>query len=313
MCSFISSLKIHPIRKQRIQTLFIMNIKIKIILSALLLISCNINPQLLQTVFTFPETMDEISAVEVSQKSDWIWTLEDRGNSPALYAFNKKGQILNTLLITDVTNQDWEDLTSDPAGNLYIGDFGNNDNQRQDLCIYKIAAKQLKKDKTKIAAKVSFYFPEQRDFPPKKTEWFYDVESFFILNDTFYLFTKNRSSAFDGTTLLYSVPNKTGKHAAQLISTFKTCDTFKQCAITSADCSDDRSKVALLSSSHIWLFTDFKTDQFFTGKVQQIDLENYSQKEGLCFVGNNKLYITDERKKNSGGNLYQLDLDHLKP
>jgi hypothetical protein len=34
-------------------------------------------------------------------------------------------------------NIDWED-TKDKNGNLYVGDFGNNDNERKDLCIYKI-------------------------------------------------------------------------------------------------------------------------------------------------------------------------------
>jgi hypothetical protein len=28
--------------------------------------------------------------------------------------------------------------TKDKDGNLYVGDFGNNDNERKDLCIYKI-------------------------------------------------------------------------------------------------------------------------------------------------------------------------------
>jgi sugar lactone lactonase YvrE len=41
------------------------------------------------------------------------------------------------------TNIDWEDITKDKDGNLYVGDFGNNDNERKDLCIYKIDKKSL--------------------------------------------------------------------------------------------------------------------------------------------------------------------------
>lgn len=51
----------------------------------------------------------------------------------------------------------------------------------------------------KLLYKVSFYYPEQRTFPPEKTEKFYDAEAFFLVGDHFYLITKNRSKGFGGT------------------------------------------------------------------------------------------------------------------
>lgn len=286
--------------------------KLKIIALSAFLMSCRTNPDVLEKVFSFPDGMKEISAVEMPAKSDWIWTLEDSGNDAKLYAVNEKGELMNTVDIKGATNKDWEELTSDKEGNLYIGDFGNNHNMRKDLCIYKIAANQLKNKEADIAAKIEFNFPEQTEFPPADAHKYYDLESFFLLNDTFYLFTKNRSSEFDGTTFLYSIPNQAGNHAAKLLGSFKTCPDFRHCAITSADISPDGNKIVLLSYSHIWLFTDFKKDDFFKGKVQQIDLANFSQKEGICFVNNHKVFVTDERKKKNGGNLYQLDLRKLK-
>ena len=53
--------------------------------------------------------------------------------------------------------------------------------------------------------KISFSYPEQKEFPPKKKEMFYDVESFFEHNGYFYLFTKNRSKGFDGTAFIYKI------------------------------------------------------------------------------------------------------------
>jgi len=58
----------------------------------------------------------------------------------------------------------------------------------------------------------------------------------------FYLFTKNRSSEFDGTTLMYGIPNIAGNHAAKLMGSFKSCGDFRNCAITSADISPDGKK-----------------------------------------------------------------------
>ena len=282
---------------------------IKIFLASIVFISCaTTSSEVIEELFSMPKKIKESSAVEVTEKSDLIWTLEDSGNAPQLFALNSKGELVNTIEITDAKNNDWEDLTSDKQGNLYIGDFGNNKNERKDLSIYKISASDLDKKQASVANKISFFFPEQTLFPPKKSERFYDVESFFLFEDNFYLFSKNRSSKFDGTTLLYQVPNKSGNHPAKLISSFKTCDNFNHCAVTSADISPDGKKVALLSSDKVWIFTDFSTNNFLSGKVEQIDLKSFTQKEGICFVGNEKLYITDEKDKKTGGKLYQLML-----
>lgn len=283
------------------------------LLFLMLFFSCGNQSDVLKKVFEFPKKLKENSGIEITPKSKLIWTLQDSGNPAELYGLDANGKIAHTITITNAANNDWEDLTSDDLGNLYIGDFGNNDNDRKDLAIYKVDAAQLKNSQVTVSAKTTFYFPEQTAFPPKKSEMLFDVEAFFISKNNFYLFTKNRSSKFNGETTLYLVPNKPGNHAAQKIGKFKTCEGFSHCAITSADISPDGKKVALLSSSYVWIFTNFKGNNYFNGQSQQIDLAHYSQKEGLCFSGNNKLLLSDEKKKSSGGNLYELDLLKAKP
>lgn len=284
------------------------------LLLALLMLplACANKSQVIEELFAFPKNLSEISAVEVTQKSNWIWTLQDSGNAAELYALDKKGTILNTLSITNAKNNDWEDLSSDPDGNLYIGDFGNNNNDRKDLAIYKVAVGDLEKKSAAVSKKISFYFPEQTEFPPKKSNRIFDVESFFYYQNHFYLFTKNRSTKFSGRTTLYQVPDQTGNHAAKLIATFDTCEGFSHCAITSAAISPDGKKVVLLSSTYVWIFTGYNGNNFFSGKSEQIDLQSFTQKEGVCFEGNNKLLITDERKKKTGGYMYALNLSKLK-
>ena len=41
-------------------------------------------------------------------------------------------------LFTNALNIDWEDLTSDSIGNIYIGDFGDNKKERKTYVIYKV-------------------------------------------------------------------------------------------------------------------------------------------------------------------------------
>lgn len=282
--------------------------KIKVVISAAVFISCTSTSSTITVLGTLPKKLSEASAAEVTEKSGRIWTLEDSGNKPELYALDNTGKITQTLAITNADNNDWEDLTSDKQGNLYIGDFGNNDNLRTNLSIYRINETDLNKTAAAYSQKTEFYYPEQKAFPPKKSKLFYDAESFFLYKDNFYLFTKNRSSKSDGSSLLYRIPNKPGRYAAQLIGQFITCSEFRHCAVTSADISPDGTKMVLLSGSKVWLFEQFKNDNFVGGKVRKIELNHFSQKEGICFVGNSKLYITDERVKKVGGKLYELKI-----
>ena len=283
-----------------------------ILLMALAFISCDNSVQTAEELFSLPEKIKESSAVETIEGFDGIYTLEDKGNKPQILAMDLQGQLVHTIAITNAQNNDWEDLTSDEQGNLYIGDFGNNDNERKNLAIYKIAAADLNKPQAAVAETISFYYPEQVLFPPKKSERFYDVEAFFVFKDHFYLFTKNRSSKFDGTTFLYKIPNKPGRHPAKLLDSFRTCPDFNSCAITGADVSQDGKRMVLLSSNQVWLFSHFTGNQFLSGKVQVVELGSDTQKEGICFANNETLYITDEKDKKTGGKLYHLKLSESK-
>jgi hypothetical protein len=173
------------------------------ILSVFIFLSCQQDSGALTTVYSLPKKLKEVSGITYLSESNLLWTLEDSGNANEIYGLNfENGKIEKTITIENTENIDWEDITKDKDGNLYIGDFGNNDNERTDLSIYKIDKKALNTENAIPAYKVSFAYPEQKDFPPKKTEMFYDVEGFFEFKNNFYLFTKNRSKGFDGTAFI---------------------------------------------------------------------------------------------------------------
>lgn len=280
-------------------------------MASIVLLSCQQPSTFLTTIYSLPKNLKEVSGITYSTEDSLLWTLEDSGNANVLFALNSEGLIAKEVTIKNVENIDWEDLTKDKEGNLYIGDFGNNENERQDLCIYKMDKKSLDNENAFPAYKISFSYPEQKNFPPKKKELLYDVESFFELNGNFYLFTKNRSKGFDGTVFIYKVPNRAGFHKAELIGDFKTCDDYDNCAITSAAISPDQSKVVLLSHSKIWLFKNFSSDNFLSGIRTETELQHNSQKEAICFKDNNTLLIADEKVKKTGGTLYEISTNKL--
>ena len=62
----------------------------------------------------------------------------------------------------------------------------------------------------------------------------------------------------------------------------------------------------------MWLFENFKEDDFFSGKMCEFNLKHNSQKEGICFKDNDKLLIVDEKTKGNGGMVYEVSINNLK-
>ncbi|MFH6999862.1 hypothetical protein ACHRVZ_18205 [Flavobacterium sp. FlaQc-57] len=262
----------------------------------------------LKKLYSLPKKLKEVSGITYFPETNLIYTLEDSGNKNAIYALNSEGKVAKNITITNAINVDWEDITKDKSGNIYIGDFGNNDNERKDLCIYKVNKNQLDKDLAVAEYKVSFSYPEQTEFPPKKKEMFFDVEGFFEHEGYFYLFTKNRSKNFDGTAFIYKIKNAVGTQKATKIGEFKTCNNYNHCVLTSATISPDGKKVVLLSHDKIVLFKGYKGDLFHTGSQTEIKLNDFSQKEAIVFKDNNTLLIADEKSNKVGGNVYEFIL-----
>jgi hypothetical protein len=280
-----------------------------LILTFLALLACQQQSNSdLKTLYPLPKKLKEVSGITYFPETNLIYTLEDSGNKNEIYALNSEGKLEKTIAITNAENVDWEDITKDKEGNIYIGDFGNNDNERQDLCIYKVAKGELNNENAISEYKVSFSYPEQTEFPPKKKELFYDVEGFFEYQNYFYLFTKNRSKGFDGTAFIYKILNAPGTQKAVKIGEFKTCNNYNHCVLTSATISPNGKKVVLLCHDKIVLFKDFNADSFNKGTQTEITLNHFSQKEAIVFKDNNTLLIADEKTNKVGGNVYEFKL-----
>ncbi|MCH3884118.1 hypothetical protein [Tenacibaculum aquimarinum] len=133
----------------------------------------------LTVVTDLPNTLKEVSGTEITRNSDLIWMLNDSGNKPHLYGLSYSGKIDNELKI-QAKNHDWEDLTSDKEGNLYIGDFGNNDSKRQNLAILKVNHQDLMSKSEIEIERIRFSYPEQTKFPAKKKIDFLILNHYFI-------------------------------------------------------------------------------------------------------------------------------------
>jgi hypothetical protein len=278
--------------------------KIGILFSFFFFLSCQ-NFGQLTLIADLPKDLKEVSGTEIVPKSAFIWMVNDGGNTPTLFGLNNKGKIIKEIYIR-AKNHDWEDLASDEKGTIYIGDFGNNLNDRKNLSIIIVGQNELDEKKAEVD-EIEFEYPNQYQFPPKKDALYFDTEAFFYFKSSLYILTKSRVAGNYGKTTLYKIPAKKGKYTAEIVDVFKNCEEIA-CWITSADISPNGEKVALLSQKNVLIFSNFKEDKFLSGHVTTINLKHQSQKESITFKDNNTLLITDESAHAAGGNLYELKL-----
>ena len=282
----------------------------KIVLSTFLVLSvftsCS-NYGQLKVIADLPGSLDENSGLATYGDST-VWVIEDGGNKDEIYQINLKGDILKSLKVKNGDNQDWEDLTTDKAGNLYIGDIGNNANKRKDLVIYKLPNPTIEPGDKIDAEKIKLHYPDQKDFPHKKEGLFYDSEAIFHHDGKIFIVTKNRSKAFTGEAHIYSVPDTKGTYEATLVGSFTPCKDWKICQITSIDISPKGDRIVALSYGKLFIFTDFTWDDFTKGNLQEIDPGPRSQLESVCFLNDDTLLISDEKAHSEGGNLYTYSI-----
>ncbi|RNI25823.1 SdiA-regulated domain-containing protein [Rufibacter latericius] len=251
----------------------------------------NNNYDLLEMSKMGKKAVPESSGLEASEDGNF-WTHPDAGNEAVLYKVNQSGELLETMNVQGAKNNDWEDVTRGNDGFLYIGDMGNNENTRQDLQILKVDEKAKK-----VVASIPFKYADQTEFPPAKANLNFDVEGFLMQNNAFYLFTKNRGKG--DWVKVYKVANQPG--AVQTVTPLDSVQISTK--ITAADVSPDGRHIALLGEGWAYLFEADSPENVFKGKKEQIPLGKVGQAEGLVFVNDTDMMISNE-----AGRLFMLSL-----
>ena len=231
-----------------------------------------------------------------------IITFNDSGGEANLYEINAStGNITRTVTITNATNVDWEDITQD-ASYIYIGDIGNNNGNRTDLKIYKIAKNDYNgSDDIAVAEIISYSYADQLDFTsnPNNTNW--DAEGLISYSDQLLIFSKNW---VDNRVNVYSIPKTNGTHSALLKSSYNTNGL-----ITSAEISLNENIIYLIgysSSQAPFMYTIHgipnNSLDIFSGVISEkisniVPIGNQVEAIALFEITPNKhrLYISNEK------------------
>ena len=212
-----------------------------------------------------------------------FWTHGDSDTRPTLFAFDSSGILIDSIVVA-ASNIDWESLASDDSGYLYIGDFGNNQNNRTDLSILKLKA-DTSLD-TAFPQFIHFSYPDQKQFPGITS---FDCEAMFWYRDSLYLITKNFLIGGNGMAKLYALSDMPGNDQATLLDSLNLGPFL----VTGADIDPALHRMVLLCYGKVILFQDFNGKHFFQGVRQDYFLP-LSQSEGIAFAQADSLYFSNE-------------------
>ncbi len=240
--------------------------------------------------FRLPQELREVSGLAVTS-ADSLWWHNDGGNAAELFLTNGRGEIQSTINLPTIINQDWEDLTHDDQGRLFIGDFGDNRRVRSQLQVYCYDPGQEQLDS------LQFSYSDHR---------FYDVEAFFWHQDSLHLFTKSQIKRAHLTTYHFVVPAEAGQHTAVLRDSLQ----LRKRVVTAAAIHPETGQVALLayyfkfrlgfipySAANVYYFTDYPEGHFLRGKMcsRRISFFLATQYESLDFLTPDRLLVASEQ------------------
>jgi len=269
----------------------IFNRLLKIALSTLLfslLQSCHISYHRLSVL---PDKLHEISGMYIHDPNH-IWLHNDSGNPPLLYQTDRNGVIVDSMDLEIEQMMDWEDMTADDIGNIYIADIGNNTLQRKHFTIYKYSST------TEVIQTIHFSYPASPNGPLT-----YNSEAILWYQDSLYLFTKNAHPPYQYATHIFAIPDFPGIYTA----TLKGSIPLKNRMVTGASLSADGKILALTAYKlRKILFVPHLSASLFLIALKgwkPVDMKRYKippigisrPYEAVDFINDSTIYIGSER------------------
>jgi PKD repeat protein len=233
--------------------------------------------------------LNEASGLVVSQLNPGVlWTHNDAGDNPRLFALANDGAHLGVLTLSDLPRSDWEDLAlgEDPTtGNprLYIGDLGDNSHSRLSVAIHfldePVVADGVRFDETHTPATMHLRYPQGVS---------HDAETLMVDPSTqdLYIVTKDRQ----GPTLVFlkAAPHVDDENAyLQPIASYDSLAGLPSGTVATSG-SISRDGLAILVRTYrnqalVWTRDGLDLADAFATEPCLVSLPNSPQGESVAF------------------------------
>lgn len=263
------------------------------------------NVLLLDSLTSLDNALQEISGFEYIH--DKLIGHSDSGGENALYEISPiNGSVERKIVISNATNIDWEDITADDT-HIFIGDFGNNNGNRQDLKIYRISQQDFFSSDTILADTLLISYAAQLDFSSMRFQTNYDAEAMVAAGDSLYVFSKNWGNL---RSYVYSLPKAPGQYALDIRDSLDV-----QGLLTGADYDPvaDRLSFCGYTFSEAF-FIDLQSPSFPAVSQSMFDKTNLPfsgvfQVESICHEDSGRLYLATEGNAAIPAFLYSFFID----
>ncbi len=246
------------------------------------------------------DQLKETSGLEIFRDS--LISFNDSGGEAILYVFSPENPSkLKNIRLEKAENADWEDITMG-SGYYFIGDFGNNNGNRDTMVIYRISEKEMDLSPA-VPEVISFSFKEKLPEFKNKTRNPFDCEAMAFINDSLWLFTKNWR---DKSSWVYKLPVIPGHYDLEVSNIL-----HPGMLVTAADYLSEEKLLILIGYQffspriRIYRHTDHSFEELFLLRLGNLF---GIQTEGAV-VKDNILYFSNEKSLRSQG-LYRLFLEY---
>ncbi len=245
--------------------------------------------------------IDESSGLVASRRHDGVfWTHNDSGDLPRIFAIDRDGNELAEYAVEGATAVDWEDIAIDGQGRLYLGDIGNNGNDRRDLAVYVIPEPDpALSGSVRVERVLRFRYADQTAFPDSARMEF-DCEAMLHWNGALYLFSKHRGNTRTRLYRLEAGPAATGDSEVALapLATLELGGPNAFGVPTAADIRADGRYVAVLTYLALFIYERHGDALAPDGPVARIELDALQtrQAESVAWDGEALVFGNEQRR-----------------
>jgi hypothetical protein len=250
--------------------------------------------------FLLEPRLVEASGLVASRSSENVlWSQNDSGSPPELFAFAIDGTALGTYALSGASNVDWEDLAIGPGpvpgvDYVFVGDIGDNDAVRDSVTVYRVP-------EPTVGAAGSFVLTGVVALEMTYPDGPRDAETLLSdpLTGDLYIMTKNLS---EGVSSLYRYPfPHADGHSVVLerVGTHTFHGNRSERAATAGDISTDGREVIVRTYARAWLWPRPIGTSVANAMARppcEIPIPSEPQGEGVAFaVDRTGYYTTSER------------------
>ena len=245
---------------------------------------------------TDPRVAESSGAIRGTVNPGLVWTLDDSGNPPILFAIDTTGRVEAAVRLDGAVNVDWETISIGPCGRsddpcLYVGDLGDNLARRRSVTVYRLPEPALHPNPP-------VHLPVQDSLVIRYTSGAQDVEAMAVTAAGDLLLV---GKGWRERPAVFVVPDSAwngGRFLAAPVDTLPIeTGLFRGALVTDAALSPDQRRLAVRTYREIYFFGRDRRNRFDLRRPEAVcDVSGREpQGEGIAYWDDRTLVLTSER------------------